>query len=544
MADDIDAAAPQPIDWPAAQIGDFLDVGLAVICHSGRVRRWNKWLVDRSGVDEKAAHGKRLDEVFPELSGHLIVDCVDQALKSGLSAFLSHRLHASLLPLRVLQNGKPEPISQNIVVKVLETAGAPRAVLIQVFDVSGTHRNEMELRRRKRMLEIARKQAEEASEAKTMFLANVSHELRTPLNSVIGFAELLRTDERTPLVSSQLEMVELIEGNGRRLLALIGDLLELSRIEGGSMTMSIEPVDLSPLLFDIRHSLEPMAKKFGVTIDAEIPAPGRWIVLADRLRLNQVLSNFGSNAIKYNRPGGRIGIVASELGSDTLRISISDTGHGLSAAQQADLFKPFQRLGQELGAIEGTGIGLAISKRLADLMGAGIGVESQVDVGSTFFLDLPLDKSEATGTEPTSLNAEAAAMSVASDDADRRPLSILYVEDNPSNMMLMESIMRRVPDANLLKATNGPTGLDIARLRRPQAIVLDIDLPGMDGYEILRRLRADPDTGSIPVIALTAAAMPRDQQRGRQAGFYAYMTKPVDIPAFLRTLDRAVATTR
>jgi len=518
--------------WTAAQIGDHLDIGLALFAADGRIKSWNRWLAEGTGIAEDTAVGQRLDEVIPGLTGHLLVTCIDQALEAGMSAFLSHRLHPTLLPLTTRRDGKSEPMSQNIVVKALGPPGRGAAALVQVFDVSGTVKNETELRRRKRQLDSARQQAEEASQAKTLFLTNVSHELRTPLNAVIGFAELLRTEQQHPPTPEQVEMIDMIGANGRRLLALIGDLLELSRIEGGSMTLSMEPIDLSPLLLEVHQNLELLGRKSDIMVDSDLPPPGRWTVKADRLRLGQVLSNFGSNAIKYNRPNGRVGISCQETSQETLRITVSDTGRGLSKTARQDLFKPFQRLGQERGSIEGTGIGLAISKRLSELMGTPIGVDSEVDVGSRFWIDLPL-VAPADIAPTVDKVATTSAASV-------KEKSILYVEDNPSNMMLMERIIARLPGATLIKAVSGSEGLEIAHAARPVAIVLDIDLPGMDGYEVLRRLRADPTTAAIPVMALTAAAMARDIKRGREAGFFAYMTKPIDIPAFLGTLAKAV----
>ena len=520
-------------DLASIRIVDHIDVGVAIFGPDGRVLRWNRWLAARSGTPPAAAVGKRLDEIYPDLSGHLLVECIDQTLKAGMSAFLSHRLHSKLLPLRNRETDKDGPISQNIVIKLIEGSGNPRAAIMQVFDVSSTVHREAELRRRKRQLETARKVAEDASRAKSQFLTHVSHELRTPLNAVIGFSELLGSDKERPLDSEQAELVELIGTNGRRLLALIGDLLDLSRVEAGAVTLSVEPVDVSPLLLDLRQTLEPMARDGGIALHGPIPRPGRWTVKADRLRLSQILMNFGSNAIKYNRPRGQVTVSAEARGNGSLRIAVVDTGLGLTESQVARLFLPFSRLGQEHGKIEGTGVGLAISKHLAELMGATVGAESRVGAGSRFWIDLPLT------TSAEDHGAPADRVEGDEETAEKDSITILYIEDNPANMTLMERILKRVKDSVLLGATNGPDGLMIAAEKKPQIVLLDIDLPDMNGFEVLRRLRADPATSAIPVIALSAAAMPPDIERGRKAGFFAYLTKPIDIPLLIETLGKA-----
>jgi PAS domain S-box-containing protein len=367
-----------------------------------------------------------------------------------------------------------------------------------------------------------------ASTAKSEFLSSMSHELRTPLNAVLGFAQLLQRDRRAPLTPRQLGMVEHIVKGGEHLLRLIDDILDLTRIEAGRVPISLEPVDLIGVVEEALSTLAPLAARAEVElafeVEGELPR-----VLADRTRLAQIVMNFGSNAIKYSLRGGRAVFVASSPDPRRGRLTVTDRGIGIPLAEQDKIFQPFHRAGQETGPIEGTGIGLAITRRLAELMNGTVGFHSAPGAGSQFWVDLPAaDEAPAA----TATQRRAAGDSLAS-AGDQR---IVYIEDHPANIAFMQELMADVARIELLTAPTAEIGLEMVRTHRPHAVILDINLPGMNGIEALRRLREWPETRDIPVIALSAAAMDHDIRRARDAGFFRYLTKPVQVEALIAAL--------
>jgi len=375
----------------------------------------------------------------------------------------------------------------------------------------------------------ARDEAERANAAKDDFLSHMSHELRTPLNAVLGFAQLLQLPGGPPLNAQQAEHVRHIRHGGEHLLQLVNEVLDLARIESGRLEVSPEPVALQPVIERCAAQIDALARqrRIGVTL-----RPGEAKkVLADPLRLQQVLLNLLSNAVKYNREGGSIEINSVLVAGQCVRISVRDRGQGLSAEQQARLFRPFERLESAHSGIEGTGIGLALAKRLVEGMHGAIGVDSVLGEGSTFWFELPLCDVPA----PTDTSAPAAGAGVSPRGGKR---TVLYVEDNPANQRLMQKILSKRADLELLVASDAEEGLVLAARARPDLMLLDINLPGMDGFEALQRLRSDPATRAIPVIAVTSNAMPRDIKRGMAAGFSDYVTKPIDVAGFLETLGR------
>ncbi len=384
-------------------------------------------------------------------------------------------------------------------------------------------------------LKKAKVAAEEANQAKSDFLSSMSHELRSPLNAILGFAQLMETGVPPP-TPAQKDSVEQILQAGWYLLALINEILDLALIESGKLSLSIEPMSLAEVLADCQAMIEPQARKSGIVV--HFPTlEGPWQVRADRTRVKQVLVNLLSNAIKYNRVGGRVDVHCSLGAAGYTRISVQDTGDGLSAEKLAQLFQSFNRLGQETGAQEGTGIGLVMSKRLVELMGGCIGVDSSVGVGSVFWFELdstiaPRVAHELTDTSPAPL-ADSTAGVV--------PRTLLCVEDNPANLLLVEKLLARRPDIRLLSARDGRHGVEMARSYKPDLVLMDINLPGISGLTALRILRDDPTTAHIPVIALSANAMPRDIEKGMQAGFFRYLTKPIKVDQFMNTLDLALA---
>jgi signal transduction histidine kinase/ActR/RegA family two-component response regulator len=376
-----------------------------------------------------------------------------------------------------------------------------------------------------------------ANKAKTDFLAGMSHELRTPLNAVIGFSELMRMNvQAEPLTRRQSQAVDQILASGQHLLSLIEEVLDLARIEAGKMSMSIEAVDPHLVARQVCDSLRPQAEAAGVALTPPPPTAGFGVV-ADRTRLRQVLLNLVSNAIKYNRPGGAVFLQLHQTG-EGVSLSVHDTGVGIPKDRMADLFQPFNRLGRETSEVAGTGIGLAVSRRLAEAMKGRLDATSREGEGSVFTLSLPLARSLAP-------EVVASPIPVLETPVLPGGATLLYVEDNPSNIALMRHVIAALGGIHLHVAETGHEGLALARDLRPDVILLDINLPGLDRFELKARLDEDPLTRGLPVLALSASAMPGDIRRGRAAGFREYLTKPLDIPVLARALNRAlVETTR
>jgi signal transduction histidine kinase/ActR/RegA family two-component response regulator len=379
-------------------------------------------------------------------------------------------------------------------------------------------------------------EARNANQAKSAFLSSMSHELRTPLNAVLGFAQIL-TSESLPTTDAQKkEFASHILKSGRHLLTLINEILDLAKVESGTITLSMEPVALGEILAECQAMIEPLAAARGIRV--LFPQQVGAVLLADRTRLKQVLLNLLSNAIKYNRDAGAVVLDCRQATPERLRISVQDTGMGLRPDQLESLFQPFNRLGQEAGAQEGTGIGLVVTRRLVELMNGTIEVTSSPGVGSVFKIEL-----DTAAPLAAQASAFAAAPAPTASGAGA-PHLLLYVEDNPANLKLVEEIVRFRPDLRLLAAGDGPLGLSLARAHHPDIILMDLNLPGMSGLEVLAQLQREPATGEIPVIALTANAMARDIERGIAAGFCRYLTKPIDIDKFNEAIDVTLAQLR
>ncbi len=381
-------------------------------------------------------------------------------------------------------------------------------------------------------LHVALAAASSANRAKTDFLSSMSHELRTPLNAILGFAQLMESGLPHPSPSQQRSLDQILKA-GWYLLELINEILDLALIESGKVTLSREPVSLAEVMQECRAMIEPQAQKRGLGLtfpQFEIP----WFVKADRTRVKQVLINLLFNAIKYNRPGGTVAVECRLAQPDTLRVSVRDTGTGIPPELIAQLFQPFNRLGKETGAEEGTGIGLVVTKRLVELMDGRIGVDSAVGVGSVFWFEMRL----TTAPSLTAHETEQAALARLPDDTP--PRTLLYVEDNPANLELVEQIIARRPDLRLLSAADADIGIEFARAYQPEVILMDINLPGISGVEAMKTLRADPATAHIPIIALSANALAHDIEKALAAGFFNYLTKPIKVNAFMDALDVAL----
>ncbi len=383
-------------------------------------------------------------------------------------------------------------------------------------------------------LQSAKVVAEKANLAKSEFLSSMSHELRSPLNAILGFAQLMESDTSPPTISQKRGIGQILHA-GWYLLDLINEILDLALIESGKLSLSLESTSLASVMEECQTMIEPQAQKRGISVKFP-PFHVTHFVKADRTRVKQVFINLLSNAIKYNNVGGTVVVSCVANIPGRIRICVKDTGEGLTPDKLAQLFQPFNRLGQELNVGEGTGIGLVVSKQLIELMGGVIGVESTVGKGSVFWFEM-------NQAEEPQHTADAAARETpipAQVSADTELRTVLYVEDNPANLMLVEELITRRPNIRLLSARDGNRGVEIARESRPDVILMDINLPGISGIKALKILAEDPTTTHIPIIALSANAMPRDIEKGLEAGFFQYLTKPIIVNEFMATLDAAL----
>ena len=390
----------------------------------------------------------------------------------------------------------------------------------------------------RKQVEVALKEAmavaEKANLAKSDFLSSMSHELRTPLSAILGFAQLIESGTPQPTPSQKRSVDQILQA-GWYLLELINEILDLALIESGKLSLSLEPVSLAEVMRECETMIESQADKRGISVSfPEFALP--CFVKADRMRLKQVLINLLSNAIKYNTSRGTVTVKNLNLSPQRIRICVEDTGEGLSPSKIDQLFQPFNRLGQQASAEQGTGIGLVMTKRLVELMGGVIGVESVVGKGSEFWIEMNLTAERELATELITLAPALQAQ------VPTNPLAhtLLYVEDNPANLMLVQDLIERRSDIRLLSARDGISGITMAKALQPDVILMDINLPGISGIQAVQILCADPLTAHIPVVALSANAIPRDIEKGMEAGFFRYLTKPIKINEFMDTLDLAL----
>jgi PAS domain S-box-containing protein len=388
--------------------------------------------------------------------------------------------------------------------------------------------------RRAQVARMAQEAAEQANRAKSEFISRMSHELRTPLNAVLGFAQLLEMDSLTP---EQRESVQHILKAGRHLLALINEVLDIARIEAGRLAISLEPVPVQEIVSESLALIAPLAAAERIRLEDGVAGGRPRYVLADRQRLKQVLLNLISNAVKFNRPGGLVHIAVEETSEGALRINVRDTGPGIDPERAAQLFTPFERLDADRSGIEGTGLGLALSKRLVEAMGGVLGLRAPEGEGTIFWVEFPpADPPAYTGRLPA--DSDAATVSVQRGGAGR---TILYIDDNLSNVGVIRGLLAHRPGVTLLPAMQGRMALDLAREHQPHMILLDLHLPDMPGQEVLDRLRADPETRHIPVVVISADASGAQAERVRAAGAQAYLRKPLDMQQLLTILDEALS---
>jgi PAS domain S-box-containing protein len=411
-----------------------------------------------------------------------------------------------------------------------------QGVFAAARDVTERNRLDQVLQDKNAELESAKEVSEKANLAKSEFLSSMSHELRSPLNAILGFAQLMESDIPPPLPGQKESIAQILHA-GWHLLKLIDEILDLAKVESGHVSISWEPVSLNEVMKECQSMVESQAQQHGIVMtfpQFSLPC----FVRADRTRLKQILINLLSNAIKYNTKPGTVVVTSEENATGRLRVSIKDMGKGLSPEQLAQLFQPFNRLGQEDSGEQGTGIGLVVAKRLVELMGGVIGVESTVGVGSVFWFEL------IAVAEPQLL-LEADEMSAVAEPRVTPGVqnrTLLYIEDNPANLKLFEQIIARRPYIRLLTAVNGTSGLEKVQKFMPDVVMTDINLPDISGFEVLKRLRSDPVTMHIPVIAISANAMPAAVERGVQAGFKRYITKPIKVAEFMEALDAVIET--
>ncbi|MFZ4775398.1 MAG: ATP-binding protein, partial [Terrimicrobiaceae bacterium] len=431
------------------------------------------------------------------------------------------------------KDGKETVVSYNAT-NFYNRDGILQGVFAAARDVTERKRWDQVLQENTLELEKAKAIAEKANLAKSDFLSSMSHELRSPLNAILGFAQLIESGTPLPTATQKASIDQILHA-GWYLLELINEILDLAVIESGRLSLSLEPVLLPDVMIECQAMIEPLAERRGISMTFPRFTTSCYIK-ADRTRLKQVLVNLLSNAIKYNQPGGKVNVECDAGAPDRVRISVSDTGAGLSPENLMQLFQPFNRLGQESGGEEGTGIGLVVSKRLVELMNGTIGAESSVGKGSVFWIELNSDRN----AHAASVEDAHATVTELSPQAALRPHLLLYVEDNPANLKLIEQLIARRHDLRLLMAQNGKDGITLARGYLPDVILMDINLPGISGIETMKLLRLDPSTAHIPIIALSANAMPSDVEKGLEAGFFRYLTKPIRVNEFLETLDEVM----
>ncbi len=415
--------------------------------------------------------------------------------------------------------------------------GNLQGVFAAARDITERKRLDQALQEKNIELESAKSVSEKANLAKSDFLSSMSHELRTPLNAILGFAQLLEVGPPPPTATQIIRLHQIIKA-GWYLLELINEILDLAVIESGRLSLSREAVSLIDVIRECQAMIEPQAQKHGIHISF-LPFDHTWFANADRTRVKQVLINLLSNAIKYNREQGTVEVKCIANTPERIRISIKDSGAGLPPEKLAQLFQPFNRLGQETGTEQGTGIGLVVTNQLVELMGGKIGVKSTVGVGSEFWIELVWDVMPQLAAENI-LPTELALPAQGNTQSNPARCTLLYVEDNPANLMLVEQIIEGQPHIRMLSARDGNLGIALARAHLPDVILMDINLPGINGFQVLKILREDPITAHIPVLAISANAMPRDIEKGLEAGFFRYLTKPIKVNEFMNALDDAL----
>jgi len=492
---------------------------------SQRVCLFNRMACDMFRTSAEEALGRPLDHFIPpeqQMAHRLHVDSFG---RSGSTSRRMGRMHG-LAGMR--SNGEVFPIEASI-----SRSGSGEATLLTVVlrDVSAA-----------RQAEAARQallRAEGASRAKSEFVARMSHEMRTPLNAVLGFSQLMQSDEHEPLAPVQQRRVERIRAAGWHLLQLIADVMDLASFESGSVRVEATRVALFDTLDEAIAICETQARSRGVVLHVHDREGRRLFVQADPIRLRQVLINLLSNAIKYNRIGGSVDIHAG-LSDGRITLELQDSGIGMTPEQLEHLYEPFNRLGRERGEIEGSGIGLVLTRQLVERMNGLLRIDSEPGRGTRVFVTLVAAPPGAL-PNPSATPAAPAAALPGANGADLPPAVVLYIEDNPVNVLLVEQLLTRWPQIRFVHAEDGHGGIELARRLLPDLVLLDMQLPDMHGTAVLAALRADPDTAALAVVALSASDLQDDVDIAREAGAIEYWTKPIDVASFHTDLLRVLS---
>lgn len=522
---------------------EFSPIGLGLIGLDGKWLTANRALSAMLGYTEDEFRAMSINDITAEPNS--------PELYAQISALLQGKIDSFQIERRIVGKDGTLFWGMQSVSLVRNERGVPQYFIGQVQDITNRKAVELELSRVSEQLKAekdllvetadhlleAKLAAEKANAAKTEFLTTMSHELRTPMNGILGFAQLLEAPVFGALTGKQAEFVDAILRSGRHLLDLINDILELSKIESGKLPVSVEPVELGPVMKSVTSSLANMAEAQGVTLAQTALGWDITAVMADRVRLIQCLINLGSNAIKYNHAGGQATFDCERLGDSHIRIRVTDTGIGIPADRQHELFQPFNRLGAAASKIEGTGVGLALTARLVESMGGQVGFTSTAGSGSAFWIDLPVFAADIDRAQPAGFGESAPILEL-------RDFSLLYAEDVPGNMDLMRNILATLDDVRLIEAVDGVSAIVLAKKHRPDVIVLDLNLPDISGYDVLRSLQGTPEFAGVQFIALSASVMPSDLKRGLKAGFSHYLMKPIDIGLLKTAIAKTLAANR
>jgi len=481
-----------------------------------RIISWNKGAENLLGYSHEEAIGMDINRIMPE-DKRSDLSKVNAKINSGqpVGHFETQRLTKDNRLVDVSLNVSP----------IRDHNG-------NVIGGSAIVRDITFLKQAQRDLIKAKEEAEQASQAKSEFLSRMSHELRTPMNAILGFGQLLRLEIKKPNPKVELTEVDYILKAGKHLLELINDVLDLSRIESGSLKVALEPVDLMKLIDESIGSMNPIAEEKSITIINNCQKNSYVYVVADGIRLKQIVLSLLSNAIIYNRVNGTVSI-AYEIEDRKLKLNIVDTGIGISQENQKDLFKPFERFGTQQEEVSGVGIGLSICKKLVELFHGSIYFKSVLGKGSTFTIELPLSDKPLNGNK----NIESAG--IESQEVNDRK-TILYIEDNPANLKLVQLILKKYENLNLMAAPNAQLGIEMAKVQKPHLILLDIHLPGMDGFTAFKRLKTIEETSQTPVVAVTSDAMEADKAKALEMGFLHHISKPLDVPEFLKIIHQTL----